>query len=201
MANMILEVLDGPGAGGQLWLKDGQRAEIGRAEWVDLSVPEDDRLADVQFAIEFRRGRAWLRKPEPGTWINGAEQDQDVGLRSGDQIAAGRTLFSITIHGVPTGDGAPPAVDEPPPPPKPAVEFDPHLLMAEKSFRLGLDQIESVGPVHKQAPATQHTYVIYLQELANILNMQGRKQEADETLRVADYYLKMPELKKYLSGQ
>ncbi len=200
MAKVVLEVLDGPGLGGQLWLKEGQRAEVGRAEWVDLAVPEDEALADVQFALECRRGRAWLRQPQPGTWLNGQELARDIGLADGDQIAAGYTLFGLQIIGGSADTEDLP--DEPPPPPvEEPIAFNPNLLLAERSFRSGLEEIELQGNVLEQPPDVQHTYVIYLQELGNILGMQGRHEEAADHHKLAEHYLKSPELKRFLSGE
>lgn len=102
---LTLSVLTGLTAGRKLRLMNGQVAQFGRTEWADYAFPDDDLMGDIHFVIECHANRSQLRDlgTESGTLI-GDSPVTEVQLHSGDQVTAGRTVFSVTIDGeaVPT---------------------------------------------------------------------------------------------------
>jgi len=101
---VILEVKSGPLAGRRIQLREGQVAEVGRTQWADFSVPGDEQMADVHFAVQNSRRGCIVRDlgNGNGTFVNG-EAISEKTLRSGDEITAGSTTFTVRT----VADGAP----------------------------------------------------------------------------------------------
>lgn len=109
VAQVVLEVQGGPHAGRLLVLRPGRGAVVGRAAWVDLSLPLDQGLSGRHFALEWDAGQCRLRDLHStnGTRVNG-QRVQDAVLRNGDQVAAGQTAFRVQVQsgGAPPGSAA-----------------------------------------------------------------------------------------------
>ncbi len=95
-----LQVTSSPARARRVELRDGQAARFGRSAWADYSFPEDSRLAEIHFAVACFSGGCLLRHLASGqqTFVN-RQSVTDVRLRSGDQIVAGQTTWSVTIEG------------------------------------------------------------------------------------------------------
>ncbi|MFO0867311.1 MAG: FHA domain-containing protein [Pirellulales bacterium] len=95
-----LQVISSPARARRVELRDGQAARFGRSAWADYSFPEDSRLADIHFAVACFSGGCLLRHLASGqqTFVN-RQPVTDVRLRSGDQIVAGQSTWSVTIEG------------------------------------------------------------------------------------------------------
>lgn len=99
--NLILEVVSGPAAGRKLHLKAGQTARIGRTEWADFAVGEDQSLADVHFAVECdgQGGQVRDLSGKLGTIVN--NQPLQGTIRVGDRttVRAGQSQFLVRFDG------------------------------------------------------------------------------------------------------
>jgi len=192
---VIVQVVEGTGAGRKLWLRPGQTAEFGRVDWVDFSVP-DPLLADVHFALHCDGRHCWVKDISGGAGLklNG----QPIGeayVKNGDKLTAGRTTFGLSIDGgapLPEGAAVAAAPAVAPPPVNPAV------LQAETNYRKTLATFDQYGGPNSDFVELRHLYSELLVGLANILEMQGRKPEAQLLRQQADKILRDPEVKKYL---
>jgi predicted component of type VI protein secretion system len=90
----------GTGSSNALLLRHGQCAKIGRTEWADFCVPNDESLAEFHFALECACDAARLTDLNSGqpTLVNGKPVSVAV-LRDGDQIRAGETTFLVELSG------------------------------------------------------------------------------------------------------
>lgn len=114
-----LQVIASPSRPRRIELRDGQAARFGRSEWADYGFREDTSLADVHFAVACLPAGCFLRHLALGqtTLVNDEAVVQDVRLRSGDRITAGRTTLTITVEGeaiVAPGSEHPSAAEEKP---------------------------------------------------------------------------------------
>jgi len=94
--NVFVRVLNGPEAGSTIPLRAGQVARFGRTAWADFGFPSDPSLGDVHFELRCGRpGQVVLRNLDAsGTFLDGVAISEST-LRSGQKIAAGRTVFSV----------------------------------------------------------------------------------------------------------
>jgi pSer/pThr/pTyr-binding forkhead associated (FHA) protein len=92
---LILRVLEGPDAGTTMEI-DKPVVTVGRGD-VDLRLT-DPSVSSRHFAVEVRRGEAWLRDlgTTNGTLVNGDPSDQVV-LHTRDEIQAGRTRLVFQV--------------------------------------------------------------------------------------------------------
>jgi len=98
---VTIEVLSGPQAGKRAVLRYGQKLEIGRTEWADLSIPDDGQMSGVHFALSLETGRCMLRDlgSSNGTTVQGEPVEGEVSLANGAEIVAGNTTFKVAIEG------------------------------------------------------------------------------------------------------
>lgn len=92
---LILRVLEGPDAGTTMEI-DRPVVTVGRGD-VDLRLT-DPSVSSRHFAVEIRRGEAWMRDlgTTNGTRVNGDPSDQMV-LHAHDEIQAGRTRIVFQV--------------------------------------------------------------------------------------------------------
>ena len=93
---LILHVSSGPSAGRRILLNAGQALQVGRTEYADFAVP-DDQISSVHFAVEAAAAGCFVKdlKSRNGTYLNGARIAERTELRHGDEIRAGRTTFAV----------------------------------------------------------------------------------------------------------
>lgn len=111
---VVLQVRSGPGKGHVFQLKSGQRARVGRSEWCEFPLPEDD-LADEHFAVDCGDDGCTIRSvaEESETLVNGKPIGESS-LRDGDVVVAGAVEFSVLIVGASESDSESTAVEPEP---------------------------------------------------------------------------------------
>ncbi len=99
---VILQATSGPAAGMKIVVPNGQVAHVGRTRWADHSIPGDATLAEIHFVVDFGAQHCHIRDRSGnlGTLLNG-EKIADAQIHSGDQIAAGQSIFSVLVQGEP----------------------------------------------------------------------------------------------------
>lgn len=92
--------IPGTGSNNALLLRHGQYAKVGRTEWADFCVPNDELLGEFHFSLECACDAARLTDLNSGqpTLVNGKPVSVAV-LRDGDQIRAGETTFLVELSG------------------------------------------------------------------------------------------------------
>ncbi|HTN75831.1 MAG TPA: FHA domain-containing protein, partial [Pirellulaceae bacterium] len=98
---VILELVSGPQAGRRIHLLRNQSVQVGNTSWSDFVVRDDQQMVGQHFALETDYGSCRLRDLAGGgaTQLNGQPVTELTLLRSGDQIVAGSSTFSIQIEG------------------------------------------------------------------------------------------------------
>ena len=81
-----------------VWVRHGQTVQVGRNEWADFKVPEDQMMSRLHFAIESKSDSCVIRDlgSRNGTFVNGAPVDS-CQLSDGDQILAGQSRFQVVL--------------------------------------------------------------------------------------------------------
>ena len=84
----------------KFWLRQNQVARFGSTEWADFTV-HDPHMSGVHFLINVTADSCILRdlNSRNGTLVNGEPVRQQRRLQDGDLIMAGKTLFSVRLHG------------------------------------------------------------------------------------------------------
>ena len=100
--SILLKITAGPCKGTKILVPRGQSAHVGRTRWADHSLPDDTRLADVHFIIDYEGPQVRIRDSsgELGTQVNG-EAISELYLHSGDTVLAGQSTFSVIVEGEP----------------------------------------------------------------------------------------------------
>ena len=72
MIRVVLEVTTGPATGKKIVLTAGQALQVGRTEWADFSVPKDEQMSSVHFAVETDAGGCYVKDlgSTNGTFVN-----------------------------------------------------------------------------------------------------------------------------------
>jgi pSer/pThr/pTyr-binding forkhead associated (FHA) protein len=96
---VILEVQKGGGAAKRTWLRPGQTLTVGRTDEADFVVPHDVALSGAHFELscDFTACRLRSISRISGTYVNGKQVAQ-TDLQDRDEIAAGRTTFTVQIE-------------------------------------------------------------------------------------------------------
>lgn len=100
--HLVLEVASGPSAGTRAEACPGQPLRVGRAEQVELRIPDDALMSRQHFAVDWAQDGCRLRDlgSSHGTTVNGSRVSEAV-LRDGDRIVAGWTEFAVYVGRVP----------------------------------------------------------------------------------------------------
>lgn len=98
--SVVLKVIAGPHQGAEYLFERHQTFVLGRASDAHFSVPEDRWLSRYHFFIEFNPPLCLLKDPGStnGTRVNGHRVDE-IRLRDGDVISAGKSTFVIRVDG------------------------------------------------------------------------------------------------------
>ena len=96
VSRIVIRIEQGPAPGRQMVLSEGQSLTVGRTEHAEWAVPQDHHLSRLHFQFEVTQGRCWVRDlgSTNGTSVNGAEITE-CELRDGDQVVAGKSVFSV----------------------------------------------------------------------------------------------------------
>jgi predicted component of type VI protein secretion system len=97
---IVLELLNGPHKGRKIRLAANQTITVGRTEWSDFVIPNDELLSGKHFALEADRETCVIRDlgSANGTCVNGAPSNL-AALNNGDRIIAGESHFLVSIDG------------------------------------------------------------------------------------------------------
>jgi pSer/pThr/pTyr-binding forkhead associated (FHA) protein len=106
---LTIKVIDGPLAGLQTSLAEGQVASIGRSGRSDFAVPHDPYLSGRHAMVECTTDGCRIRdlKSTNGTWLNGSRVI-DAHLLDGDTVLLGKTPLQIAIESSPDESVGPP---------------------------------------------------------------------------------------------
>jgi pSer/pThr/pTyr-binding forkhead associated (FHA) protein len=93
---LIIEIRTGPAAGNKAVLRPGKIFQVGRADWADLSVPQDSVMSGRHFTIECGPDACRVRDQgsRNGTRVNGVRVTTTE-VHAGDVIVAGQTTFVL----------------------------------------------------------------------------------------------------------
>lgn len=97
---VVLKVVSNSAAGRLAVIRQGRVLRVGRTSWADLSIPDDDSMADMHFSVECGPSRCILRSltPETATLLDGDEV-QEANVPDGARITAGKTEFTVALEG------------------------------------------------------------------------------------------------------
>jgi hypothetical protein len=130
----VLQVVNGAYAGRKIWLQPGQIAEIGSSADMDFSFPHDAQMAALHFALICGHENCQVRTLGTlPTFVNGEATD-DVCVRHGDRLRAGKTEFNVRIDGQVLSSTDSPGKSGPDEEPSP----EPPLITPEQCERFGL---------------------------------------------------------------
>lgn len=100
---VAITVTSGPSTGQRFVLRSGQLASVGRSDWNDFAIPEDDRMDDSPFVIrcEPHAGVLVVRSASSSPLLNGSPLANPCEhlLRDRDRLSIGRSEFLFAIEG------------------------------------------------------------------------------------------------------
>ena len=98
LTRAYLEIVDGPGKGGRVLLRDGQVGYVGRTSQADFSFPENVTMSSVHFSVRWHGEQCELKdlNSANGTWRNGKKIAESL-LAPGDEFKAGRSTFRLLL--------------------------------------------------------------------------------------------------------
>jgi hypothetical protein len=98
LTRAFLEIVEGPGLGRRVLLRDGQTLYVGRTDQADVSCPENPMLSSVHFSARWFAGQCEIKdlNSANGTWRSGKKVAEAL-LRSGEDIKAGKAVFRLVV--------------------------------------------------------------------------------------------------------
>jgi uncharacterized protein DUF6931/FHA domain-containing protein len=98
LTRAFLEIVEGPGLGRRILLRDGQVRYVGRTSQADDSCPENQTMSSVHFSVRWFAGKCELKdlNSANGTWRNGKKVAEAL-LSAGDEIKAGKATFRLIV--------------------------------------------------------------------------------------------------------
>jgi hypothetical protein len=98
LTRAFLEIVEGPGLGRRILLRDGQVRYVGRTSQADDSCPENPTMSSVHFSVRWFAGQCELKdlNSANGTWRHGKKITEAL-LSAGDEIKAGRSTFRLVV--------------------------------------------------------------------------------------------------------
>jgi hypothetical protein len=111
LTRAFLEIIEGPGKGRRILLREGQVRYVGRTSQADDSCPENATMSSVHFSARWFAGKCELKdlNSANGTWRNEKKITETL-LSSGDEFKAGKATFRLIIDDG-TGTVAPLALE------------------------------------------------------------------------------------------
>ncbi len=99
---VILEVVSGPGQGRKVPLRAGQRLQVGRTEYADLTLAGDGHMSSLHFALETSVDGCRVEDlgSSNGTLLNGQPVSAPASVYNGDRIRAGQSEFVVHVEGL-----------------------------------------------------------------------------------------------------
>src|SRR5262245_35154744 len=104
LSRAYLEIVEGPGLGRKILLREGQVRYVVRTSEADDSCPENPTMSSVTFIVRWFAGKRELKdqKSANGTWRHGKNVTEAL-LGAGDEIKAGKCTFRLVVD---DGSGA-----------------------------------------------------------------------------------------------
>ena len=92
----FLEVVDGPGKGRRIPLREGQVRYVGRTDQADDCCPDNPTMSSVHFSVRWFAGRCELKdlNSANGTWRHGKKIVEAL-LDPGEDFKAGKATFRL----------------------------------------------------------------------------------------------------------
>jgi pSer/pThr/pTyr-binding forkhead associated (FHA) protein len=93
-----LEIVDGPGKGRRILLRDGQVRYVGRTSQADDSCPENPTMSSVHFSVRWFAGQCELKdlNSANGTWRHGKKIVESL-LAPTEEFKAGKSTFRLLV--------------------------------------------------------------------------------------------------------
>jgi hypothetical protein len=93
-----LEIVEGPGAGRRILLREGQVRYVGRTSQADDACPENQTMSSVHFSVRWFAGQCELKdlNSANGTWRHDKRVSEAL-LSAGDEIKAGKCTFRLVV--------------------------------------------------------------------------------------------------------
>jgi pSer/pThr/pTyr-binding forkhead associated (FHA) protein len=98
LTRAFLEIVDGPGKGRRILLREGQVRYVGRTDQADDSCPENLTMSSVHFSVRWFAGKCEVKdlNSANGTWRDGKKIHESL-LSHGDEIKAGKATFRVLV--------------------------------------------------------------------------------------------------------
>src|SRR5438034_3568852 len=98
LTRAFLEIIEGPGKGRRILLREGQVRYVGRTSQADDSCPENATMSSVHFSAKWFAGKCELKdlNSANGTWRNDKKVTEAL-LSSGDEFKAGKASFRLVV--------------------------------------------------------------------------------------------------------
>ena len=98
---VILEVVSGPEQSRKVPLRAGQRLQVGRTEYADLTLAGDGHMSSLHFALETQSDGCRVEDlgSSNGTFLNGQPVTAATLAYDGDRIQAGQSEFVVHVEG------------------------------------------------------------------------------------------------------
>src|SRR2546430_16548455 len=98
LTRAFLEIVEGPGIGRRILLRDGQVRYVGRTSQADDSCPENQTMSSVHFSVRWFAGKCELKdlNSANGTWRGGKKITESL-LSAGEDFKAGKATFRLIV--------------------------------------------------------------------------------------------------------
>ena len=95
----FLEIVDGPGRGRRVILRDGQVYHVGRTDQADVSCPENQQMSSVHFSARWFNGQCEIKDlaSANGTYARG-KRIKEASLQPGEEVLAGKATFRLVVE-------------------------------------------------------------------------------------------------------
>jgi hypothetical protein len=97
---LTITIQSGARSGQRILLAPDESLRVGRTGKADIAITDDPTISGTHFLIEYSGEVAKVRDlgSRNGLFVNG-QQVVEAAVQTGDQIRAGRTLFSVSLEG------------------------------------------------------------------------------------------------------
>ncbi len=99
LTRAFLEIIDGPGRGRRVILRDGQVYHVGRTDQSDVSCPENQQMSSVHFSARWFGGQCEIKDlaSANGTFARG-KRIKEASLQPGEEVRAGKATFRLLVE-------------------------------------------------------------------------------------------------------
>jgi hypothetical protein len=99
LTRAFLEIIDGPGRGRRVILRDGQVYHVGRTDQSDVSCPENQQMSSVHFSARWFGGQCEIKDlaSANGTFARG-QRIKEATLQPGEEVRAGKATFRLLVE-------------------------------------------------------------------------------------------------------